>query len=164
MPLGVVDTSVENVPGTVSLIDEGTGDTVQDLKHGRGKNWPLWKKDVAYVSVFIGTIIFAAVPAPMLAPATVVLSGILGVTLDEVAELSGYQLLLVGCFGLVVSALARKYGKRPQFVFAAVMGVIGTGICIAAHEDYNILLAGRLIQGFGTTAFESLSVAMLGDM
>ncbi|KAL1615290.1 hypothetical protein SLS54_009069, partial [Diplodia seriata] len=100
----------------------------------------------------------------MLAPATVVLSGILGVTLDEVAELSGYQLLLVGCFGLIVSALARKYGKRPQFVFAAVMGVIGTGICIAAHEDYNTLLAGRLIQGFGTTAFESLSVAMLGDM
>ncbi|OJD32196.1 major facilitator superfamily [Diplodia corticola] len=182
MPLGVIETSVANVPGTVSLLDEGTGDTANHLKHGTGKNshivlvpqpsddpndplnWPLWKKDVAYASVFVGTIIFAAVPAPMLAPATVVLSGILGVTLDEVAELSGYQLLLVGCFGLVVSALARKYGKRPQFVFAAVMGVVGTAVCIAAHEDYGTLLAGRLVQGFGTTAFESLSVAMLGDM
>ncbi|KAB2578001.1 putative MFS-type transporter [Lasiodiplodia theobromae] len=182
MPLGIVNTFVEEVPGTVSLIDEGTTDTSLQLKHGTGKNahivlvpqpsddpndplnWPLWKKDVVYASVFLGTIIFAAVPAPMLAPATVILSTILGVTLDEVAELSGYQLLLVGCFGPVVSALARKYGKRPQFIFAAVMGVIGTGVCIAAHENYHTLLAGRLIQGFGTTAFESLSVAMLGDI
>ncbi|KAH7026872.1 major facilitator superfamily domain-containing protein [Macrophomina phaseolina] len=182
MPLGIINTSEEKVPGTVSLIDEGVGDTSRRLKHATGKNahivlvpqpsedpndplnWPLWKKDVTYAIVFIATIIFAAVPAPMLAPATVVLSTILGVTLDEVAELSGYQLLLVGCFGPIVSALARKYGKRPQFIFAAVMGVIGTGICIAAHEDYDALLAGRLVQGLGTTAFESLSVAFLGDI
>lgn len=182
MPLGIIDSSNEKVPGTVSLLDEGTGNTSHILKHGTGKNahivlvpqpsddpndplnWPKWKKDAAYAVVFIATIIFAAVPAPMLAPATVVLSTILGVSLDEVAELSGYQLLLVGCFGPVVSALARKYGKRPQFIFAAIMGVIGTGICIAAHEDYDTLLAGRLIQGLGTTAFESLSVALLGDI
>ncbi|GME23754.1 Major facilitator superfamily [Neofusicoccum parvum] len=182
MPLGILNSSKENVPGTVSLIDEGTGDSSQILKHGSGKNahivlvpqpsddpndplnWPLWKKDLTYLIVFLGTIIFAAVPAPMLAPATIILSTILGVTLDQVAELSGYQLLLVGCFGPIVSALARKYGKRPQFIFAAVLGVIGTGVCIAAHEDYDTLLAGRLIQGLGTTAFESLSVALLGDI
>lgn len=44
------------------------------------------------------------------------------------------------------------------------MGVIGTSICIASGESYNLLLAGRLVQGFGTTAFESLSIAVIGDM
>lgn len=64
----------------------------------------------------------------------------------------------------IVSALARKYGKRPQFVFAGVMGVIGTAVCVSANTDYNKLMAGRLLQGFGTTAFESLSVAVIGDL
>lgn len=64
----------------------------------------------------------------------------------------------------VVSALARKYGKRPQFVFAGVMGIIGTAVCISANTDYDKLMAGRLLQGFGTTAFESLSVAVIGDL
>jgi len=63
-----------------------------------------------------------------------------------------------------VSALAHKYGKRPQFVFAGFMAIIGTGVCIGSGENYHTLLAGRLVQGFGTTAFESLSVAVLGDL
>lgn len=44
------------------------------------------------------------------------------------------------------------------------MGVIGTVICIASGEDYNVLLAGRIVQGFGSTAYESLSIAVIGDM
>jgi MFS family permease len=63
-----------------------------------------------------------------------------------------------------VSALARKFGKRPQFIFAAIMAIIGTSICIASGDSYNTLLSGRLIQGFGTTAFESLSMAVIGDL
>lgn len=69
-----------------------------------------------------------------------------------------------------VSVLAQKYGKRPQFLFACLFGVIGTGICIAGFDQpnltksYDVLLAGRMVQGLGTTAFESLSVAAIGDM
>jgi MFS family permease len=44
------------------------------------------------------------------------------------------------------------------------MGVIGTASCVGSGDSYNLLLTGRLIQGFGTTAFESLSVAVIGDM
>lgn len=70
----------------------------------------------------------------------------------------------------LVSVLAQKYGKRPQFLFASVFGVIGTGICIAGFDQsslsksYDVLLAGRMVQGIGTTAYESLSVAAIGDM
>lgn len=62
--------------------------------------------------------------------------------------------------------LAQKYGKRPQFLFAAVTGTIGTVICIAGSQrySYNTLLAGRMVQGLGTTAWESLSLAAVGDL
>lgn len=64
----------------------------------------------------------------------------------------------------IVSVLARKYGKRPQFLFAVVMGTIGTAVCIGAKTSYNTLLAGRILQGFGVTAWESLSLATIGDI
>lgn len=70
----------------------------------------------------------------------------------------------------LVSVLARKYGKRPQFLIASVFGVVGTGICVASFDrasletSYRVLLAGRMVQGIGTTAYESLSVAAIGDM
>lgn len=67
-------------------------------------------------------------------------------------------------FRPVGSALAHKYGKRPQFTFAAIMGFIGTLICCTTTENYGLLLAGRIIQGFGSAVFESLTVAVMGDM
>lgn len=66
----------------------------------------------------------------------------------------------------IVSVLAQKYGKRPQFLFAAVTGTIGTIICIIGSQryNYNTLLAGRMVQGLGTTAWESLSLSAIGDL
>lgn len=66
----------------------------------------------------------------------------------------------------VVSVLAQKYGKRPQFLFASAMGTLGTIICVIGSQqsNYNTLLAGRMIQGLGVTAWESLSLAAMGDM
>jgi MFS family permease len=106
----------------------------------------------------------------MIAPATVALSGQLHVTVKNIAQLSGYELLVVSALGPIVSVLAQKYGKRSQFVLASFFGVIGTGICVAGfdqnnlHRSYDVLLAGRLVQGIGTAAYESLSVAAIGDM
>lgn len=66
----------------------------------------------------------------------------------------------------VVSVLAQKYGKRPQFLFASAGGTLGTIVCIIGSQQssYHTLLAGRMIQGLGVTAWESLSLAAIGDM
>ncbi|KAJ4347956.1 uncharacterized protein N0V89_009328 [Didymosphaeria variabile] len=106
----------------------------------------------------------------MIAPATVALATQLEVPVKKIAQLSGYQLLMVGALGPIVSVLAEKYGKRPQFLFAGLFGALGTGICIGGFDQsslsksYTVLLAGRMIQGLGTTAYESLTVAAIGDM
>lgn len=65
-----------------------------------------------------------------------------------------------------MSVLAQKYGKRPQFLLASTAGTLGTVICIVGSEQasYNTLLAGRIIQGLGVTAWESLSLAAVGDV
>ncbi|CAI7668915.1 unnamed protein product [Penicillium crustosum] len=63
------------------------------------KNWSIWKKDLLYLTIFVNTIILAAVPGPVFASSTAVISKSLGVSLDNVALLSGYQLLVVGLYG-----------------------------------------------------------------
>ncbi|KAH8652987.1 major facilitator superfamily domain-containing protein [Ilyonectria robusta] len=128
--------------------------------------WPRWKKETAFAVLFMNNIIFAAVPAPLLAAATYAVSVILNVSITKVSQLSGYQLLIVAVIGPLVSVFAQKYGKRLQFLLAAIAGTLGTVVCIIGSQkmSYSTLLAGRMIQGLGSTAWESLSLAAIGDM
>ncbi|KAL5450449.1 hypothetical protein PMIN07_008817 [Paraphaeosphaeria minitans] len=194
MALGIIEPKTSaQLPGTEYLVDtaQTSGEHQYEhahFKHGKGKKqdivlvpqpsvdpndpllWPVWKREVAFAVLFFNSIIFAACPGPMIAPATVALATQLEVPVKKVAQLSGYQLLIVGALGPIVSVLAEKYGKRPQFLLASLFGALGTGICMAGFDQsslpksYTVLLAGRMIQGLGTTAYESLAVAAIGDM
>jgi hypothetical protein len=44
------------------------------------------------------------------------------------------------------------------------MGFVGTLVCCTTTDNYSVLLAGRIIQGLGSAVFESLTVAVMGDM
>ena len=77
--------------------------------------------------------------------------------------ISGYNLLAAGCSGPFVCAFSRKYGKRPVYLASTLFAIIGTAIG-ESKISYNYLLAARVIQGFSTSAFESLIVATVGDM
>lgn len=102
-------------------------------------------------------------PSSLLAAATEVLADTFDVSITKITQLTGFMLLAVGSSGLFVSVLARLFGKRPQFVFASFMCLIGTVIGASA-ENYNTLLAGRMIQGLGACAYESMLVAIVGDL
>lgn len=61
--------------------------------------WPRWRKEAAFWVIITNAIVFAILPGPMIGPATVALAPILGVSLTQVSELSGYQLLVVAALG-----------------------------------------------------------------
>ncbi|KAG6368586.1 hypothetical protein INS49_002799 [Diaporthe citri] len=177
MPFGIINAELKDggqIPGTEMLIGGSRAGGVETILIPQPSKsdlndpllWPRWQKEAAFYVIFVNAIVFAILPGPIIAPATFALAPILGVTLTEVAELSGYQLLLVAALGPLVSVLAQKYGKRPQFLFAAATGTLGTIVCIIGSQqnNYHTLLAGRLVQGLGVTAWESLSLAAVGDM
>jgi MFS family permease len=87
----------------------------------------------------------------------------LQMSLTTVVLVSGYNLLAAGCSGPFVCALSRKYGKRPVFLVSILFDIIGTAIG-EAKISYKYLLAARIVQGFSTSAFESLIIASVGDM
>lgn len=88
---------------------------------------------------------------------------ILGLPLTTVVLVSGYNLLAAGLIGPWVAAFSTKFGKRPVFLASTLLCIIGTAVG-EAQIGYNYLLAARVIQGFSTSAFESLIVASVGDL
>lgn len=77
--------------------------------------------------------------------------------------MSGYLLLATGAIGPFASAFGRKFGRRPIYVTSSILGLIGCIVCESA-KTYSTLLAGRVIQGVGAAAYESLIVASIGDL
>jgi MFS family permease len=103
----------------------------------------------------------------------------LGMPINKVVLVSGYNLLAAGCIGPFVAAFSRKYGKSemvskhtyansdlipgPVYLVSTLFDIIGTAIG-ESKISYNYLLAARIVQGFSTSAFESLIIATVGDI
>lgn len=62
----------------------------------------------------------------ILATNTLTLVFLLHVSFTQVAALTGYFLLGVGCSAWLVSASARVYGKRHTYVFGSLLLVAGS--------------------------------------
>jgi MFS family permease len=110
-----------------------------------------------------------------LATNTLTLVFLLGVNFTQIASLTGYFLLGVGCSAWLFSASARVYGKRHTYVIGSLLLVGGSiwgavGTLFLKHwsyslaKDYNSLLGARILQGFGTGPFEMLVPSSIGDM
>ena len=177
------DKHLPHVPGTVILNEEeahSEGITA-GLRHGRGKNahvvlvpqpsedpndplnWSSSKKFIIVAILGFGTCLCAATIGPLLNAGLFTISLSFGVPIGNITLISGYQLLVAGATGPVVSAVAAKYGKRPCFLVSSLMGLIGSVVGSATHS-YNGLVAARVIQGFAISAYESLVISVIGDL
>ncbi|KAL2670505.1 hypothetical protein Neosp_014293 [[Neocosmospora] mangrovei] len=184
MGLGVLENpDGHHVPGTVTLDQSAAGpsETHEHLKRGSGKeshivlvpqpaddpndplNWSNSKKTAVFAIILLGTAFVCVVPAPMLNAGIVQVATDLDRSFSDIAKLNGYMLLAIGAVSPLASAFARKYGKRPVFVLSSVIGLVG---CLVAEfsKNYNTLVAGRLLQGFGASAYESLCTSVVTDI
>jgi MFS family permease len=85
------------------------------------------------------------------------------INFTQVSLLTGYNLCAVGAVGVFVSALARKFGKRPPMLGSMALALAGT-IWGGAAQSYGSLVGARIIQGFGIAMFESVAFAIIGDL
>jgi MFS family permease len=81
----------------------------------------------------------------------------------QVSLLTGYNLCAVGACGILISAFAHKYGKRPVLLFSVCCAFGGT-LWGGAANSYNSLVGARVLQGFGVSMFESVMFSIIGDL
>lgn len=61
------------------------------------------------------------------------------------------------------SGLARAFGRRPATLIAIGLFVVGSGIC-GCTNTMEMLIVGRIIQGFGGGGIQSLTGIILADI
>ncbi|KAH6972741.1 major facilitator superfamily domain-containing protein [Ilyonectria sp. MPI-CAGE-AT-0026] len=181
MAFGVFETSGnEFVPGTSRLEEDATSRSTQLKKAGGNDsdtvlvpqpsnnpndplNWPLWQRDLILLLLCYCTNICVGGVGPLVSTIALPIIQEFHVTFQDVSLLSGYQVLVVGAVAPIVSALARKYGKRPVYLVSSAFLLAGSILCTFA-SSYDVLLTGRLLQGVGTAAFESIPFSAVGDL
>lgn len=186
--LGILeDHTLPHVPGTV-LLDESAvkakaPGAVRLLRHGRRRdanivlvpqpsddpndplNWSYGKKMTVLCVTLLGSIFYFAVITAMLNPSFSVIAADVHAPLSKVVLTSGYFTLTVGITGPFFSAVAHKYGKRPCFLFSAVMALAGHIVgATVGTRSYRGLVAARVLQGFSASPYESLIYAVVSDI
>ncbi|KAH6976463.1 major facilitator superfamily domain-containing protein [Ilyonectria sp. MPI-CAGE-AT-0026] len=184
MGLGVLEpSSAGPVPGTVILSDEAplAPNGTNNLKRGSGKhteiiltpqptddpndplNWPYYQKVLIVAIIVYGACLCACCTGPLLNASYYVLTIELQRSFADLALLTGYQILVAGATGPIVSAISTKYGKRAVFLLSALACLVGT-IIGSCSQTYNTLLAGRIVQGLSLACWESLPFTIVADL
>lgn len=184
MGLGVLEpSSAGPVPGTVILADESPPATngTNNLKRGSGKhseiiltpqptddpndplNWPYYQKVLIVSIIVYRACLCACCTGPLLNASYYVLTIELQRSFADLALLTGYQILVAGATGPIVSALSTKYGKRAVFLFSSLAYLVGT-IIGSCSQTYNTLLAGCIVQGLSLVCWESLPFTIVADL
>jgi MFS family permease len=88
---------------------------------------------------------------------------IYNVSFTKVSLLTGWQLLTVAISGFFIAPAARIYGKRPVLLVCSTVGFAGS-LWLPYATSYGTLLGGRILQGFGVSAYESISFAFIADL
>ncbi|EXJ80945.1 hypothetical protein A1O3_07233 [Capronia epimyces CBS 606.96] len=185
MGYGVLESrsGIKHVPGT-NLLDTHDAAWVEqsaNLKRGTGKNahillvpqpsnspndplnWPLWQRDLILLLYCYATLLCIGGIGPILSSVALILIQDFGISFTQVSLLTGYSLCATGAAGIFISALARKYGKRPCLLFSATCAFAGT-LWGGAANSYGSLLGARVIQGLGVAMFESVMFSVVGDL
>ncbi|KAL5324775.1 hypothetical protein ACEPPN_005893 [Leptodophora sp. 'Broadleaf-Isolate-01'] len=176
-----------HVPGTV-LLDVGeTSDernielVAAGLKKGSGKNsevilvpqpsrnpndplnWPLWQRDMILVIYCFCTLACVGGGGPVLSSMAIPLITEFRLSFQQVSLLSGYQLCAVGAIGLLISACARKYGRRPTLLFS-ISSCFAGSLWMGFAQSYGSMVGARVVQGLGIAMFESVTYSIVGDL
>lgn len=100
---------------------------------------------------------------PVLGAITIPLLEEFNTDFTGVTMLTGYQQCAVGASAFFISALARKFGKRPLMI-ASMSSVLAGAAWASAAESYNSFVGARVVQGLGIAMFESVTYDIVGDM
>jgi MFS family permease len=99
----------------------------------------------------------------MLSPGFVEISQELGITVNTLAQATAWLIFTIGASLFLLNPLAKMYGKRPIYILAIVIMLVGS-IWGAATTKYNSFLASRIISGFGMAPYEVLVQCTIGDL
>ena len=91
----------------------------------------------------------------MYLPAIPQIATVLHTSISNVQLTIGLYYLGTGISTLIFGPVSDRFGRRPTILLGSSIVIIGTILCILAH-NYTLFVMGRVIQGVGAGAALSL--------
>lgn len=125
-------------------------------------NWPSWRRDVALLTLGVYCLIGGGM-TPILAAGFNDVAATYGVSQPQVALTTGLYMMGLGVGSVFASPTAILFGKRPVYLFGALMFVC-TCVWCALSPSYISLCVARVFQGIAVSPVECLPSATIAEI
>ncbi|KAK4452827.1 MFS transporter [Podospora aff. communis PSN243] len=125
-------------------------------------NWAPWKRDSALVSLGLFCMVGGGM-TPILAAGFGDVADELDVDVHTVALTTGLYMMGMGVGSVIFSPTAILYGKRPVYLFGAVLFIVSSIWC-AVSPSFTSLVLARILQGIAVSPVECLPSATIAEI
>jgi MFS family permease len=125
-------------------------------------NWAVWRRDAALLTLGLYCMIGGGM-TPILAAGFNNVAKTYDVTVPRVALTTGLYMMGMGLGSVVMSPTAILFGKRPVYLFTAVL-FIATSIWCGLSPNYPSLVVARIFQGISVSPVECLPSATIAEI
>lgn len=125
-------------------------------------NWAPWKRDSALLSLGLFCMVGGGMTT-ILAAGFGDVADDLGVDVPTVSLTTGLYMMGMGLGSVVFSPTAILYGKRPVYLFGAVL-FIASSVWCALSPNFTSLVVARIFQGIAVSPVECLPSATIAEI
>lgn len=126
------------------------------------QNWPQWKKELNFVALLMTAGLVGGMKTAYVSVNSV-LAVRFNVSYTAVASLTAVPLVISAFTGLFSVVASKIWGKRPVYLVSMVLIFIGAIANMAAGNSFGGCMAGRVFQGLGWGAFDTLILGSIQD-
>lgn len=139
------------------ILDPQPDDSINDPL-----NWPTLRRDAALFSLGLYCMVGGGM-TPILAAGFTNVAATYNVATAKVALTTGLYMMGLGVGSVIFSPTAILFGKRPVYLFSAVL-FICTSVWCATSPSYVSLLVARIFQGISVSPVECLPSATVAEI
>lgn len=116
-----------------------------------------------FVALMASLMSIVALSIDALLPALPEISTSVGVTNPNNSQLLITMIFLgLGCGQLLFGPLSDSFGRKPMVYIGFVVFIIASIVCVTT-KNFEIMIIGRILQGFGLSSPRSIALSMIRD-
>ncbi|KAK8110073.1 hypothetical protein PG999_008210 [Apiospora kogelbergensis] len=133
-----------------------------DDSHNDPLNWASWRRDLALLSLGLYCMVGGGI-TPLIAAGFTNVAEDYNVPVARVSLTTGLYMMGLGIGSVIFSPTAILYGKRPVYLFSAVIFILSAVWC-ALSPSFTSLLIARIFQGIAVSPVECLPSATIAEI
>ncbi|TGJ83301.1 hypothetical protein E0Z10_g5445 [Xylaria hypoxylon] len=137
-------------------------DPQPDDSHNDPLNWPAWRRDCALLSLGLFCMVGGGI-TPIIAAGFTDVAEEFNVDVSRVSLTTGLYMLGLGIGSVIFSPTAILYGKRPVYLFGAILFILSAVWC-ALSPSFTSLILARIFQGIAVSPVECLPSATIAEI